>query len=120
MTIEKLIESLDRHTNNGTIDPQQPLEENVTSIRSFTHRDWLALRNFNLKQKSNLWIECLFDLLDKAHTREARQMIVYIALNGTEENYLAAIKYIQSFRRDISTYTWLKLKNRSAEIFKNK
>ena len=116
MTVSNLTDSIDRHTKNGTIYPQQPLAENIAFIRSFSHYDWLALRNLNLQEKSNLWIEYLIHLLDEACTQEARQMIVYIALNGTKENFSAAMKCIQNFRRDVSIYTWLKLKNRSAEI----
>lgn len=122
MSIENLIDFIDRHTNNGAIYPSAWGEktgiknQSIAFIRSFSGRDWLALRSLNLKQRSNFWIECLIDLLDEAYTREARQMIIYIALNGTEENFLDAMECIRTFRRDVDTYTWLKLKNRSSEI----
>lgn len=120
MTIRNLIDFIDRHTNDGAIDSNEPWEEGIALIRSFSHRDWLALRtDLNLKKKSNCWIECLIHLLDAAYTEEARQMIIHIALNGTEENFVDAMKCIQDFRRDVTIYTWLKLKNRSAEHFGN-
>ena len=72
-----------------------------------------------LREKNNSWIELLIYLLDAAYTEEARQMIIQIALAGTEDNFLAAMKYIRSFRRDITIYTWLKLKNRASEIAQN-
>lgn len=122
MTIENLIDFIDRHTNNGAIYPSAWGEgigtknKGIAFIHLFSSRDWLALHSLNLKERSDFWIECLIDLLDKAYTREARQMIIYIALNGTEENFLDAMECIKTFRRDVDTYTWLKLKNRSSEI----
>ena len=126
MTIQSLIDFIDRHTNNGAIYPNQTLEEGgrieegIGFIRSFSGGDWLALRNLNLKQKSDFWIECLIHLLEGAYTEEARQMIIYIALKGTEENFLDAMECIRGFRRDVSIYTWLKLKNRSSEILRSR
>ena len=128
MTIKNLIEFIDRYTNNGAIYSNEPWGEGVVIedegsafIRSFSSRDWLALRtDLALKQKSNSWIECLIHLLDAAYTEEARQMIIHIALNGSPENFFAAMKYIQDFKRDVTIYTWLKLKNRSAEILKSR
>ena len=127
MTINNLINFIDRHTNNGAIYSNKPWEEGVgieeegiAFIHSFSSRDWLALRDLNLKEKSNFWIECLIDLLDEAYTEEARQMIIYIALNGTEENFLDAMECIRSFRRDVSIYTWLKLKDRSSKILNSR
>ena len=123
MTIDSLIDFIDRQTNKGAIYPEEPWEEGVgikeegiAFIHSFSHRDWFALRSLNLEEKSNFWIECLIDLLDESYTEEARQMIIYIALNGTEENFLDAMECIITFRRDVSIYTWLKLKNRSSKI----
>ncbi|MEM7592590.1 MAG: hypothetical protein AAF383_13890 [Cyanobacteria bacterium P01_A01_bin.83] len=137
MTIKKLIDFINHHTNNDVTYSNEPwgkdvskniscacgaashdrIEEVIKLIRSFSGRDWLALRtDLNLKEKSNFWVECLIYLLDEAYTEEARQMIIYIALNGTEDNFFDAMKYIQSFRRDVSIYTWLKLKNRASEI----
>ena len=95
--------------------------EGIAFIRSFSSRDWLALRtDLDLQQKSNSWIKCLIHLLDAAYTEEARQMIIHIALNGTEENFFDAMECIRDFKRDVTIYTWLKLKNRSAEILKNR
>ena len=91
-------------------------DESVAFIRSFSHLDWLTLRHLNLTEKSNFWVECLIDLLNLAYTEEARQMIIHIALTGTDENFLDAMEYIRDFKRDISTYTWLKLENLSTEI----
>ena len=127
MSIENLIDFIDRHTNSGAIYPSEPWgegigieEEGAAFIRSFSHRDWLTLRSLNLKERSNSWVECLIDLLDEAYTEEARQMIIYIALNGTEENFLDAMECIRSFRRDVSIYTWLKLKDRSSKILSSR
>ena len=126
MTIENLIDFIDRHPNNGAIYPNEPwgdgigVEEGIAFIYSFSSRDWLALRNLNLKEKSNFWIECLIHILNEARTEEARQMIICIALNSTEENFLVAMEYIRNFRRDVSIYTWLKLKNRSSEILSSR
>ncbi|WP_319418612.1 hypothetical protein [Pleurocapsa sp. FMAR1] len=123
MTISNLINFIDRHTNNGAIYPNEPWgeevgvkEEGIAFVRSFSTGDWLALRNLNLKEKSNFWIECLIHLLDEAYTEEARQMIINIALTGTEENFFDAMECIRSFRRDVDIYTWLKLKNRASQI----
>ena len=122
MTIEKLINFINRYTSHGTIYPNKPedecieIEEGVVLIRSFSSRDWHSLRSFNLKEKSLFWVECLITLLDEAYTEEARQMIIHIALTGTDENFLAAIEYIRNFRRYVDTYTWLKLENRSTAI----
>ena len=126
MTINNLIDFIDCHTNNGAIYPNAPwgesigIEEGVALIQRFSSRDWLALRSLNLKQRSNFWVECLIDLLDKAYTEDARQMIIHIALNGTEDNFFDAMERIQSFRRDVSIYTWLKIKNRASEISSSK
>ena len=127
MTIQNLIDFIDRHTNNGAIYPNEPwgegvvIEEGIAFIHSFSSRDWLALRtNFNLKEKSDSWIKCLIHLLNEARTEEARQMIIYIALNGTENNFYDAMECIHNFRRDVSIYTWLKLKNRSSEILRSR
>ena len=123
MSIKNLIDFIDRHTNDGAIYPSELWEEGIkienkgiAFIRSFSSRDWLAIRSLNLKKRSDFWIECLINLLNEAYTQEARQMIIYIALNGTEKNFLDAIECIKTFRRDVDTYTWLKLKNRSSEI----
>ena len=126
MTIKNLIEFIARYTNNGAIYPNEPWgegvvieDEGIVFIRSFSSRDWLALRtDLARKQRSNYWIECLIHLLDAAYTEEARQMIIHIALNGTEENFFDAMECIRGFKRDVTIYTWLKLKNRSAEILK--
>ena len=135
MSIENLLEFIDRHTNNGAIYPNESRgegvlndtashirveEEGITFIHSFSSRDWLALRSLNLTRKSRFWVECLIELLNGAYTEEARQMIIYIALNGTEENFFDAMECIRDFKRDVSIYTWLKLKNRSAEILRSK
>ena len=126
MAIEDLINFINRYTNNGTIYPSEPwgegigIEAGAAIIRSFSSGDWLALRSLNLKNKSNFWIECLIKLLDEAYTDEARQMIIHIALNGTEENFLNAMESIRDFRRYVDTYTWLKLKNRSSQILSRK
>lgn len=123
MTIENLIDFIDLYTNNGTIFPKAWGEdigledEGIALIHLLSSRDWLALRSLNLKQKSNFWVEFLIELLDIAYTQEARQMIIHIALTGTEKNFYDAMKRIQNFRRYVDTYTWLKLKNRSAEIY---
>ena len=94
-------------------------DEGIVFIRSFSSRDWLALRtDLARKQRSNYWIECLIHLLDAAYTEEARQMIIHIALNGSPENFFDAMECIRGFKRDVTIYTWLKLKNRSAEILK--
>ena len=123
MTIQNLTDFIDRYTNNGTIYPNEAWGEGVgiedegaAFIRSFSHRDWLSLRNLNLKEKSDFWVECLIDLLDEAYIEEARQMIIHIALTGTNENFFDAMECIRDFRRNVSTYTWLKLENRSTEI----
>ena len=122
MTIESLIEFIDLQTNNDAIDLNKSLgdgrgiEGGVAIIQKFSHRDWLALRSLNLKEKNDAWIECLLSILDEADTEEARQMIVYIALNGTDENFFEAMEHIREFRRYIDTYTWLKLQNRSTKI----
>ena len=127
MTIENLTDFIDRYTNNGAVYPNEPWgedtrieEEGIAFIRSFSHHDWFALRDLNLKEKSNFWLKCLIDLLDETYTEEARQMIIYIALNGTEEIFFDAMECIQNFRRDVSIYTWLKLKNRSSEILSSR
>ena len=120
MTIKSLIDFIDRHTNNGAIYPSELWGEGIAFIHSFSSRDWLALRDLNFGEKSNVWIERLIHLLDEARTEEARQMIIYIALNGTEENFLDATECIRTFRRDVSIYTWLKLKNRSSEILRSR
>ena len=126
MTIKNLIDFIDRHTNNGAIYPNEPwgegtgIEEGVALIQRFSSRDWLALRSLNLKQRSNFWVECLIDLLDRAYTEDARQMIIYIALTGTEENFFYAMECIRNFRRNVSIYTWLKLENRSTEILRKR
>lgn len=127
MSIHSLIDFIDRHTNNGAIYSHKLWdksigieEESIAFIHEFSGRDWLALRSLNLKEKSDLWIECLIDILDKAYTEDGRQMIIHIALTGTGENFLTAMEYIQDFRRDVDIYAWLKLKNRSSEILKNK
>ena len=123
MTIQSLIDFIDRHTENGAVYPSEPWgegigieTEGVAFIQKFSHRDWFALRNLNLKEKSDVWVKCLIDLLDEAYTEEARQMIVHIALTGTEENFLDAMEHIRDFRRNVDTYTWLKLQNCSTEI----
>ncbi len=127
MAIEDLIDFINRYTNNGAIYPSEPWGEGIgieaegaAIIRSFSSGDWLALRALNLKNKSNSWVECLIELLDEAYTDEARQMIIHIALNGTDENFLDAMESIRDFRRYVDTYTWLKLKNRSSEILSRK
>ena len=127
LIIDRLIEFIDRQTNNGAIYPKEPWgegvgieEEGIAFIHSFSSRDWLALRSLNFKERSNFWIKCLIALLDAAYTEEARQIIIYIALNGTEENFLDAMECIRSFRRDVSIYTWLKLKNRSSKILSSR
>lgn len=128
MTIKNLIEFIDRHTNNGAIYPNEAWgegvvieNEGVAFIRSFSSRDWLDLRtDLARKHPSNSWIECLIHLLDAAYTEEARQMIIHIALNGTKENFSVAMECIRGFKRDVTIYTWLKLKNRSAKILKTK
>ena len=126
MTIEKLINFIDRHTENGTIFPREPWgegigieAEGIDLVKSLSVNNWLALYE-KLAKKSNFWIECLIELLDGVGTQTTRQMIIYIALNGTEENFFDAMECIRDFRRDVDTYTWLKLKNRSAEILKNR
>ena len=128
MTIDNLINFIDRYTNDDAIYPNKSCDKGIkieekgfAFIRSFSNRDWLTLRtDFDLKERSSFWIKCLIHLLDGAYTEQARQMIIYIALNGTEKNFLDAMEYIHNFRRDVSTYTWLKLKNRSAEILKSR
>lgn len=122
MAIKYLIGFIDRYTNNGAIYPGEPWGEGVgieaesaAIIRSFSSRDWLTLRSL-IENKSNFWVECLITLLDEAYTDSARQMIIYLALNGTEENFLAAMESIRNFRRYVDTYTWLKLENRSTKI----
>ena len=127
MTAENLINFIDRLTENSAIFSKEPREkdlgledEEIALIHSFSSRDWLALRNLNLKERSDFWVECLIVLLDEAYTEDARQMIIHIALTGTEENFYKAMEYIQDFRRNVDTYTWLKLKNRSAEILRSR
>ena len=126
MTINNLINFIDRHTNNGAIYFNKPWEEGkieeegIAFIHSFYSRDWLALRNFNFQEKTYIWVKCLIHLLSEARTEESRQMIIYIALNGTEENFLDAMECIRSFRRDVSIYTWLKLKDRSSKILSSR
>ena len=125
MTINNLISFIDRHTNNGAIYPNEPwgegieIEDGAVLIQRFSSSDWLTLRSLNLKERSNYWVEYLIDLLGLAYTEDARQIIIHIALNGTEENFSDAMERIQSFRRDVSIYTWLKLKNRSSEILRS-
>ena len=120
MTINNLIDFIDRQTNSDAIYLNEAegigIEEGAAFIRSFSPRDWLALHNLNLKEKSDAWIKCLIDLLDGAYTEEARQMIIHIALTSREEIFFEAMKYIRGFRRNVSTYTWLKLENRATEI----
>ena len=122
MTIEGLINFIDRHTNNSAIYIEEQtekgieIEEGMRFILTFSSRDWWALRGLNLQKRSNLWVKCLIDLLDKAYLEEARQAIIHLALTGSEENFLDAMECIRNFRRNVDTYTWLKLENRSTEI----
>lgn len=122
MTINNLINFIDRQTNNGTIylnkfgGKKVGIEEGTALIQRFSSRDWWALRGLNITERSNLWVKCLIDILDNAYTEEARQTIIYIALTGTESNFLDAMECIRRFRRHVSIYTWLKLENRSTEI----
>ena len=122
MTIDNLIDFIDRHTNNNAIYPNEPrskdieIKNGVTIVNVFSSRDWWALRGLNLMERSNSWVKCLIDILDNAYTEEARQTIIHIALTGTEENFLDAMECIRRFRRHISIYTWLKLQNRSTKI----
>lgn len=126
MTIQDLTDFIDRHTENGTIFPREPWgegigieEKGMALVRSLVANDWLALYE-QLTRKSNFWLECLIELLDRVGTQQARQMIIHIALNGTEESFFDAMECIHTFRRDVSVYTWLKLKNRSSQISKSK
>ena len=127
MTIKSLIEFIDHHTNNGTIYSHKLRnedigikEEGIALVHAFSGRDWLALRSLNLKERSDFWVECLIDILDAAYTEEARQIIIHIALTGTEKNFFKAMECIRDFRRLVDIYTWLKLKNRASEISKSK
>ena len=126
MAIEDLIDCIDRYTNNGAIYPNEPgdegikIEEGVALIRSFSNRDWFTLRSLNIKEKSAFWVECLITLLDRAYLEEARQIIIHIALTGTENDFFTAMECIRDFRRYVSIYEWLKLKNRAAEIQKSR
>ena len=126
MSVAKLISFIDRHTKNGTIFPGEPWgegigieEEGINLVASLRANDWLFLYE-ELTKKSNCWIECLIQLLDELRTRQARQMIIHIALNGTKKNFFDAMECIRDFRRDVDIYTWLKLKNRSTELLNNK
>ena len=126
MSIQDLIDFIDRHTENGTIFPHEPWgegigieEEGEDLVRSLSTREWLALHE-QLTKKSDLWLECLIQLLDGVGTQPARQMIIHLALNGTEENFFDAMECIRDFRRDVSTYSWLKLENRSTEILRRR
>jgi|GEM_PF-2304979 len=121
MTIKNLIELIDLQTNNDAVYPRKSGKEEIKKkgvalIYSFSTDDWLTLYALNLKEKSNLWVEHLTHILDAAHTEQARQMMIHIALTGTEENFFAAMKCIRKFKRDVSIYSWMKLENRSSRL----
>ena len=126
MSIKDLIDFIDRHTEDGAVSPREPWgegigieEERENLVRSLSNREWLTLYE-QLSKKSNFWLGCLIEILDGVGTQPARQMIIHLALNGTEENFFDAMECIRDFKHDVSTYTWLKLKNRSAEILRRR
>ena len=122
MSLQNLINFIDRQTENGTFFPNPSWGEGIgikevgeDLVRSLSNNDWSILY-LQLNKKSDFWRSCLIELLDEVATQQARQMIIHIALNGTEENFFDAMECIRDFRRDVSTYTWLKLQNRSTKI----
>ena len=56
MAIEDLINSIDRHTDNGAIHPNEPegesvkVKESIVPIASLLSCDWFTLHSLNLKE----------------------------------------------------------------------
>jgi hypothetical protein len=105
LQFSQLIKFIDFHTHNGLISHEtEPWgegigleEEGVSLINSFITDDW---------------IKCSIDLLYGADSLEARQMLIYIALNGTEENFLDAMECIHYFKQEVAEDILLKFKAR--------
>jgi hypothetical protein len=122
VTIKNLVKFINGLTNNGVIFPSEPWgegvgleEEGEKIVCSLSTDDWLALRE-TLSEKNDIWIEFLIAILDEADTKEAREMMIYIALNGTDENCLDAMEHIREFQQDVDSNAWLKIRERSSEI----
>lgn len=122
MTVKNLVKFINELTNNGVIFPSEPWgegigleEEGKKLVCSLSTNDWFTLREIIL-DKSDVWIEFLIAILDEADTKQARKMMIYLALNGTEENCLDAMEYIREFKQEIDSNIWSKLRERSSEI----
>lgn len=122
MSIKKLVDFIDGLTNNGVVFPKEPWgedigleEEGEKLVYSLSNNDWLTLKE-TVFDKSDVWIELLIDILYLADTKESREMKIYIALNGTEENCLDAMEYIREFKQEIDSNIWSKLRERSSKI----
>jgi hypothetical protein len=127
LQFSQLIKFIDFHTHNGLISHEtEPWgegigleEEGVSLINSFITDDWLSLEKL-IKEKTDLWIKCSIDLLYGADSLEARQMLIYIALNGTEENFLDAMECIHYFKQEVAEDILLKFKARSDLIIRKR
>ena len=96
--------------------------EDINLINNFSIDEWLLLQEY-IKNKSSAWVECLLYILDEADTSKARQMVVCIALNGTNENFLDAIEYIRDikeYKLEFSQDIWRKLEARSNQVIRNR
>lgn len=72
-------------------------QEEVEYINSLTPRSRLSLPGL-IETKTNFWIKCLIDLLYEADSTEACNMLVYIAINGTEESFSEMIECSHKFK----------------------
>jgi len=123
----ELIRFIDCMTNRGlTSHEKEPWGEGiglekkgVEYINSLTTENWLSLKKL-IGEKTDLWIKCLIDLLYEYDDIEAHRILVYIALNGTQANFLDAMECIHEFKQEVTEEILQKLKNRSDLIIRKK
>ena len=129
MTLEKLIQFVDLFTKQGSVHPIMVTgtwgegigveDEGVELIESLSSDDWRALSE-KIRDKSNIWVECLLELLGYVDTLDSRRMLIEIALTGTDENFLDAMDCIRDFEEYVPSDILKKLKKRSSIVLRRR
>ena len=94
-------------------------KEGCVYLKEFNDKDWAQLQN-GWREKSDHWIKCLIDLLSQVECQQSKEMLINIALQGSDESALDAIEFVRSFISELDPSVIERLEDKSWKVISSR